>query len=207
VILPSRAGAGAPTEESGWATVESARSIAAPSSEGVAKPSDAATSVVILRERTHVTGSNATVCVRPKDLLSAREGLAPKQKSGPTVLPARSFGRRQSLSYKQVAERRLPQDDSFACEVWKHPLRHCFSGSGMRMSTRIRQQRFHAEDVEKKREDAEGFEPPLRPLRFPPRPLREAVLFRGPVRGAATGRRRAAGGPRRTSAAVRRPAP
>jgi hypothetical protein len=38
---------------------------------------------------------NLNPCARPKDLLSAREGQASRQKSSLTVLPVRSFGRLQ----------------------------------------------------------------------------------------------------------------
>src|SRR5215213_3338264 len=81
-------------------------------SEGVAKPhSTVMARSVILRERTRTTVSITIACTRPKDLLSASERHASLQEFSPTILPARSFGRRQSASYQQVAWRRLPQDD------------------------------------------------------------------------------------------------
>ena len=64
---------------------------------------------VILRERTSTIVGCSTGCARPKDLLSAIVGASSKQRSGPTVLPARSFGRRQSSSQQQSSRRRLPE--------------------------------------------------------------------------------------------------
>jgi hypothetical protein len=78
--------------------------------------------VVILRERTRRAVSYTTACARPKDLLSATSGPASEFRSSPSVVPARSFGRRQSACATEVSTRRLPQDDSFPCEVWQHPL-------------------------------------------------------------------------------------
>jgi hypothetical protein len=44
----------------------------------------------------------AIVCARPKDLVSRAAGRVPRAESLPTVMPARSFGRRQRESYQQI---------------------------------------------------------------------------------------------------------
>jgi hypothetical protein len=65
-----------------------------------------------LRERMRETIRIAIACARPKDLLSAFAGLDWRRGAGPTVLPARSFGRRSGTFVRDGAAWRLPQEIS-----------------------------------------------------------------------------------------------
>ena len=66
--------------------------------------------VDFLRERTPDPADCTDVGARPKDLVSAIVRLALWHWSSPQVLPARSFGRRQSAFVAASSEKRLPQE-------------------------------------------------------------------------------------------------
>jgi hypothetical protein len=71
----------------------------------------------------HGTARYAIVCARLKDLVSRAGGRIRSAQVIPTVLPTRSFGRRQSDSYQQI-RRGASKDDIVSrgvLEVWQHP--------------------------------------------------------------------------------------